>query len=72
MNIQKLDTMTGTVIDFNHFGCYVSLDSNETDIPYAFYYGNGKRGDKVLVSIKKIDNVRNRINCDLDCVLEYA
>ena len=38
----------------------------------VFYYGNGFKGDKVQLSIKRIDLERERITCVLDSVLEYG
>lgn len=67
--INKFSTLTGRITGVNSFGCYVQDD--ETGIT-VFYYGNGKIGDRVFLSVYKIDTDRNRVTCRLDSVLEYA
>lgn len=68
-NFKKYNTVIGTVIGCNSYGCYVRDD--ETD-NVVFYYGNGMKGDKVQLSVQKVDLVRERVTCVLDSVLEYS
>lgn len=68
-NFQKHDTVIGTVIGFNSRGCYVR-DSKSGEV--VFYVGNGMRGDKVQLTVKKVDIEHERVICVLDSVLEYG
>ena len=68
-NIAKFHSLRGTIVRTNDYGCYVRDDITDTEV---FYYGNGYVGDRVLLSIFKVDNERNRITCRLDSVIEYA
>lgn len=67
--INKFSTLTGRIIGTNSYGCYVRDD--ETGF-IVFYYGNGKIGDRVFLSVYRVDIERNRVTCRLDSVLEYA
>lgn len=66
---ERLDTIRGTVIGCNEYGCRVRDDETGKVV---FYYGNGYKGDRVQLSIKRIDIERQRVTCVLDTVLEYA
>lgn len=66
---ERFDTIIGTVIGGNDFGCRVRDDESGRVV---FYYGNGCRGDKVQLSVKRIDLERERVTCVLETVLEYA
>lgn len=66
---ERLDTIRGTVIGCNEHGCRVRDDETGKVV---FYYGNGYKGDRVQLSIKRIDLERQRVTCVLDTVLEYA
>lgn len=66
---ERLNTVRGTVIGFNDFGCHVRDD--ETGL-VVFYYGNGMKGDRVQLSVKSVNAERGRVTCKLDSVLEYA
>lgn len=68
-NFKKHDTLIGTVIGCNSYGCYVRDDASEKVV---FYYGNGMSGDRVQLSIQKVDLARDRITCVLDSVIEYS
>ena len=67
--LEKFDTVIGTVVDTNSSGCYVR-DSESGKL--VFYFGGGMRGDKVQLSVKRIDTERKRVTCVLDSVLEYG
>lgn len=67
--ISKFSTVTGTVVGVNNYGCYVRDDVTDTVV---FYYGNGNKGDRVLLSVFKVDKERERVTCRLDSVIEYA
>ena len=67
--IAKFYSLTGAIVRTNDYGCYVRDDITNTEV---FYYGNGCVGDKVLLSIFKVDKERNRITGRLDSVIEYA
>jgi hypothetical protein len=66
---ERLDTIRGTVIGCNEHGCHVRDDESGKVV---FYYGNGYKGAKVQLSIKRIDFERERVTCVLDSILEYA
>lgn len=68
-NIRKFSTITGTVFDINRCGCYVRDDETGATV---FYYGNGNKGDRVLLSVFKVDRELGRVTSRLDSVLEYA
>ena len=68
-HFQKHNTVVGTVIGCNSHGCYVrDVESKEV----VFYFGNGMKGDKVQLTVKRVDVERERITCVLDSVLEYG
>ena len=66
---ERFDTIRGTVIGCNEYGCYVNEDESGKTV---FYYGNGFKGDRVQLSIKRVDLERNRVTCLLESVLAYA
>lgn len=68
-NFKKYNTVIGTVVDCNSCGCYVRDEKSDKIV---FYYGNGVKGDKVQLSVEKVDLARNRVTCTLDSVLEYG
>lgn len=68
-HFHRHDTVVGTIIGCNSYGCYVrDIASNEV----VFYYGNGMKGDKVQLTVKKVDVEKERVTCMLDSVLEYG
>lgn len=69
MSYKKHNTIIGTVIKYNNFGCYVRDEENGFIV---FYYGNGMVGDKVQLSVSKVDRELHRVTCNLDTVLEYG
>ena len=66
---ERLDTIRGTVIGYRGNGVRVREDNSGKEV---FYYGNGTKGDRVQLSIKRIDLERERVTCVLESVLEYA
>ena len=66
---ERLDTIIGTIIGCNNFGCHVR---DEESGKIVFYYGNGIKGDRVQLTVKRVDMVKNRVTCVLDTVLEYG
>ena len=68
-SFEKFNTLIGKVIGCNSHGCYVR--DEETD-KVVFYYGCGQKGDKVQLSIKKINLDKEQVVCVLDSVLSYA
>ena len=58
-----------TVSACNNYGCYVR--DIETD-RVVFYYGCGQRGDKVQLTVKKVNLEKEQVTCVLDSVLSYA
>lgn len=66
---KKHNTITGTVVGFNRCGCYVRDDESGKTV---FYFGNGMVGDRVQLSVRKVDRELERITCSLDTVLEYG
>ena len=67
--MEKFSTITGTVIDYNKYGCYVRPDGSDEVV---FYYGNGMKGDRVQLSVKRINHQHKSVTCLLDSVLEYG
>lgn len=68
-NFQKYNTVIGTVVGFNSSGCYVR---DEESGYVVFYFGNGTRGDRVQLTVQKVDTEKERVTCLLDSVLEYG
>lgn len=68
-NFKKHNTIIGTVIGCNKFGCYVRDDESDKVV---FYYGNGMKGDRVQLTVKRVNLEREQITCILDSVLEYG
>lgn len=66
---EKFSTLIGEVIGCNSYGCYVR--DQETD-RVVFYYGCGKRGDKVQLTIKRVNIEKEQVTCMLDSVISYA
>jgi len=66
---ERFNTLVGEVIGCNNFGCYVR--DEETD-KVVFYYGCGQKGDKVQLTIKKINPQKEQVTCVLDSVISYA
>ena len=66
---ERFNTVIGEVIGCNNYGCYVR--DQETD-RLVFYYGCGQRGDKVQLTVKKVNHEKEQITCVLDSVLSYA
>jgi len=69
MKVNKFSTVIGTVIGVNNHGCYVRDDESDSVV---FYYGNGNKGDRVFLSVFKVDNESGKVTCRLDSVIEYA
>ena len=68
-HFQKHNTLVGIVVGCNSRGCYVrEVESKEV----VFYFGNGMKGDKVQLTVKRVDVDRERVICVLDSVLEYG
>ena len=68
-DFKKNNTIIGTVVGFNDYGCYVR--DNKTD-KIVFYFGNGMKGDKVQLSVVKVNMSRQSVTCVLETVLEYG
>lgn len=66
---EKYNTVVGEIIGCNSYGCYVR--DKKTD-KVVFYYGCGQRGDKVQLTVKKVNLEKEQVTCILDSVLEYA
>lgn len=66
---EKYNTVVDEVIGCNSYGCYVR--DKKTD-KVVFYYGCGQRGDKVQLTVKKVNLEKEQVTCILDSVLEYA
>ena len=66
---ERFDTLIGEVIGCNSYGCYVR--DQESD-KVVFYYGCGHRGDKVQLTIKKVNLEKDQVTCVLDSVVSYA
>lgn len=66
---EKFSTLIGVVVGCNSHGCYVR--EQKTD-KVVFYYGCGQRGDKVQLTVKKVDLEKEQVTCVLDSVLYYA
>jgi len=66
------DTVHATVTGSNRHGCYVVLDEQVEGITDGFYFGCGTAGDRVMLSIKRVDTDRESVLCDLDAVISYG
>ena len=66
---KKHSTITGTVVGFNDHGCYVRDDITGKTV---FYFGNGMKGDRVQLTVCKVNRELERVTCSLDTVLEYG
>ena len=66
---EKFNTVIGEVIGCKSYGCYVR--DRETD-RVVFYCGCGQRGDKVQLTVKKVNLEKEQVTCVLDSVLSYA
>ncbi len=66
---RKHSVVTGTVVGFNDHGCYVRDDETGKTV---FYFGNGMKGDRVQLTVCKVDRELERVTCSLDTVLEYG
>lgn len=67
--LKKHNTIIGTVIGCNAYGCYVRDDESGIVV---FYFGNGMKGDRVQLSVQKVNAEKDRVTCVLDSVLEYG
>ncbi len=66
---EKYNTVIGDVVGVNRYGCYVR--DQETD-KVVFYYGCGSVGDRVQLTVKKVNLEKEQVTCLLDAVLAYA
>ena len=66
---ERFNTVIGEVIGCNSYSCYVR--DIETD-RVVFYYSCGQRGDKVQLTVKKVNLEKEQVTCVLDSVLSYA
>ena len=66
---KKHSIITGTVVGFNRCGCYVRDDASGEVV---FYFGNGMKGDRVQLTVCKVNRELERVTCSLDTVLEYG
>lgn len=51
------------------YGCYVRDQATDKTV---FYYGCGQKGDKVQLTVKKVNIEKEQVTCVLDAVLSYA
>ena len=68
-NIERFNPMEGVIYRTNNFGCFVIDEATGLSV---FYYGPGEVGDRVKLSVSKIDRERNRITCCFESVVEYG
>ena len=68
-NFHEYDTVIGKVIGCNSSGCFVRDEKSDKVVSY---YGNGEKGDKVQLTIKKVDAAKEKVTCVLDSVLKYG
>lgn len=68
-NYKKYDTIIGKVIGFNEHGCLVRDEESDRVV---FYFGNGMKGDRVQLTVQKVDRKKERVTCLLDSVLAYG
>ncbi len=66
---ERFNTLICEVVGYNSHGCYVR--DQETG-KVVFYYGCGQRGDKVQLTVKKVNLEKEQVTCVLDAVLSYA
>lgn len=68
-NFERFDSIVGTIIRCGRYGCYVIDDETGVEV---YYEGNGTRGDKVCLGVKKIKPETNRTYWVLESVMEYG
>jgi len=68
-NYKKFDTIVGRVIGYTNRGCLVRDEATDRVV---FYFGCGNKGDRVQLSVKRVNREREQVTCLLDSVLEYA
>lgn len=68
-NFERFDSIVGTITKCGRYGCYVTDDETGVEV---YYEGNGTRGDKVRLGVKKIKPETNRTYWVLESVLEYG
>ena len=66
---ERFNTLIGEVIGCNSHGCYVRDQATNKTV---FYYGCGQKGDKVQLTVKKVNIEKEQVTCVLDAVLSYA
>lgn len=65
---ERFNTLVGVIIGCNNFGCYVRDEKTDKVV---FYYGCGQKGDRVQLTIKKINPQKEQVTCVLDSVISY-
>ena len=68
-NLERFDVYEGIVIRTNSHGAVIKLLDNEIE---AFAFACAKPGDRVLVSISKIDIETSRVRCRIDSFRYFA
>lgn len=69
VDFKKYDTIVGRVVGFNNHGCLVRDEASDKVV---FYFGNGMKGDRVQLSVQKVDPQKERVTCLLEKVLDYG
>lgn len=64
----KYDMVTGEVLQITTSGAIISLENGLK----AYAYCSLRQGDRILCSIRKIDELKQRIIVNIDSVLSYA
>lgn len=62
-NLERFDVYEGVVIRTNEYGALIKLLDSEIE---AFAFACARPGDRVLVSISKVNVKTNRVRCQID------
>lgn len=68
-NYKKFDTIVGRVIGYTNKGCLVRDEKTDKVV---FCFASCSKGDRVQLSVKRVNREREQVTCLLDSVLEYA
>ncbi len=68
-NFERFDSIVGIITRCGQYGCYVTDEETGAEV---FFNGNGTRGDRVRLGVKKIKPETNRTYWVLESVLEYG
>ncbi len=66
---ERFDSIVGIITRCAQYGCYVTDEETGGEV---FFNGNGTRGDRVRLGVKKIKPETNRTYWVLESVIKYG